>query len=90
MSGLHTRNSCTSATKTISARPMVISVSENCVHSFLASAMGIEIVTSQDLVVQNSRVFMKTTKGLKQVDVIYRRIDDDFLDPTVFRKERQN
>jgi uncharacterized circularly permuted ATP-grasp superfamily protein len=56
-------------------------------HSFLARAMGIEIVTSQDLVVQNSRVFMKTTKGLKQVDVIYRRIDDDFLDPTVFRKD---
>jgi uncharacterized circularly permuted ATP-grasp superfamily protein len=49
--------------------------------------MGIEIVTSQDLVVEDSRVFMKTTKGLKQVDVIYRRIDDDFLDPTVFRKD---
>ncbi len=56
-------------------------------HSFLARAMGIEIVTSQDLVVEDSRVFMKTTKGLKQVDVIYRRIDDDFLDPTVFRKD---
>jgi uncharacterized circularly permuted ATP-grasp superfamily protein len=56
-------------------------------HSFLARAMGIEIVTSQDLVVKDSRVFMKTTKGLKQVDVIYRRIDDDFLDPTVFRKD---
>jgi uncharacterized circularly permuted ATP-grasp superfamily protein len=49
--------------------------------------MGIEIVVGPDLVVQNSRVFMKTTKGLKQVDVIYRRIDDDFLDPTVFRKD---
>jgi uncharacterized circularly permuted ATP-grasp superfamily protein len=56
-------------------------------HSFLARAMGIEIVTSQDLVVRDSRVYMKTTKGLKQVDVIYRRIDDDFLDPTVFRKD---
>jgi uncharacterized circularly permuted ATP-grasp superfamily protein len=56
-------------------------------HSFLARAMGIEIVTSQDLIVQDARVFMKTTKGLKQVDVIYRRIDDDFLDPTVFRKD---
>jgi len=56
-------------------------------HSFLARAMGIEIVVGPDLVVQNSRVFMKTTKGLKQVDVIYRRIDDDFLDPTVFRKD---
>jgi uncharacterized circularly permuted ATP-grasp superfamily protein len=56
-------------------------------HSFLARAMGIEIVVSQDLVVQDSRVYMKTTKGLKQVDVIYRRVDDDFLDPTVFRKD---
>jgi len=56
-------------------------------HSFLARAMGIEIVVGRDLVVEKSRVFMKTTKGLKQVDVIYRRIDDDFLDPTVFRKD---
>ncbi|MBU6181354.1 MAG: circularly permuted type 2 ATP-grasp protein [Verrucomicrobia bacterium] len=56
-------------------------------HSFLARSMGIEIVTSQDLVVQDARVYMKTTKGLKQVDVIYRRVDDDFLDPTVFRKD---
>ncbi len=49
--------------------------------------MGIEIVTGNDLVVKDARVFMKTTKGLKQVDVIYRRIDDDFIDPTVFRKD---
>jgi uncharacterized circularly permuted ATP-grasp superfamily protein len=49
--------------------------------------MGIEIVTNQDLVVKDACVFMKTTKGLKQVDVIYRRVDDDFLDPTVFRKD---
>ncbi len=56
-------------------------------HSFLARSMGIEIVVGPDLVVENSRVFMKTTKGLKQVDVIYRRVDDDFLDPTVFRKD---
>lgn len=56
-------------------------------HSFLARAMGIEIVVGQDLVVGNSRVYMKTTKGLKQVHVIYRRIDDDFLDPKVFRKD---
>lgn len=56
-------------------------------HSFLARAMGIEIVVGPDLVVKDSRVFMKTTKGLQQVDVIYRRIDDDFLDPTVFRKD---
>jgi uncharacterized circularly permuted ATP-grasp superfamily protein len=56
-------------------------------HSFLAREMGIEIVTGNDLVVQNQRVYMKTTKGLQQVDVIYRRIDDDFLDPLVFRKD---
>ncbi len=56
-------------------------------HSFLARAMGIEIVVGPDLVVKDSCVFMKTTKGLQQVDVIYRRIDDDFLDPTVFRKD---
>jgi uncharacterized circularly permuted ATP-grasp superfamily protein len=56
-------------------------------HSFLARSMGIEIVTGHDLVVKDARVFMKTTKGLKQVDVIYRRIDDDFIDPTVFRKD---
>ena len=56
-------------------------------HSFLARAMGIEIVTGADLVVQNDRVYMKTTKGLKPVHVIYRRIDDDFLDPTVFRPD---
>ena len=56
-------------------------------HSFLARSMGIEIVTGNDLLVQDARVFMKTTRGLKQVDVIYRRIDDDFIDPTVFRKD---
>lgn len=56
-------------------------------HSFLARSMGIEIVVSQDLVVNDACVYMKTTRGLKKVDVIYRRIDDDFLDPTVFRKD---
>jgi uncharacterized circularly permuted ATP-grasp superfamily protein len=56
-------------------------------HSFLARLMGIEIVVGQDLVVKDGVVFMKTTKGLRRVDVIYRRIDDDFLDPTVFRPE---
>src|SRR4030095_8674213 len=54
-------------------------------HSFLARSMGIEIVVGADLVVKDDIVFMKTTKGLKRVDVIYRRIDDDFLDPKVFR-----
>lgn len=56
-------------------------------HSFLARSMGIEIVTGNDLLVRDARVFMKTTRGLKPVDVIYRRIDDDFIDPTVFRKD---
>ncbi len=56
-------------------------------HSFLARSMGVEIVVGQDLVVQDDVVYMKTTKGLKRVDVIYRRLDDDFLDPLVFRKD---
>ena len=56
-------------------------------HSFLARSMGIEIVEGRDLVAQGTKVFMRTTKGLKQVDVIYRRINDDFLDPQVFRKD---
>jgi uncharacterized circularly permuted ATP-grasp superfamily protein len=56
-------------------------------HSFLARSMGIEIVEGRDLLVENGSVFMKTTKGMKPVDVIYRRIDDDFLDPEVFRPD---
>ena len=56
-------------------------------HSFLARSMGIEIVEGRDFVVQDGYVFMRTTKGLKRVDVIYRRINDDFLDPRVFRKD---
>ncbi|MFP4282014.1 MAG: circularly permuted type 2 ATP-grasp protein [Opitutales bacterium] len=56
-------------------------------HCFLARQMGIEIVEGRDLVVQHDRVFMRTTEGLKQVDVLYRRIDDDFIDPKVFRKD---
>jgi len=56
-------------------------------HSFLARSMGIEIVEGRDLVTQGGKVFMRTTKGLAQVDVIYRRINDDFLDPQVFRKD---
>ena len=56
-------------------------------HSFLARSMGIEIVEGRDLVAQEGRVLMRTTKGLKPVDVIYRRINDDFLDPQVFRKD---
>lgn len=56
-------------------------------HSFLAREMGIEIVEGKDLLVQNACVYMRTTHGLKKVDVIYRRLDDDFLDSTVFRKD---
>ena len=56
-------------------------------HSFLARQMGIEIVEGSDLVVENDRVYMRRTDGLAPVHVIYRRIDDDFLDPTVFRED---
>jgi len=56
-------------------------------HTYLARQMGIEIVEGRDLVVTDDHVFMRTTKGLQPVHVIYRRIDDDFLDPTVFRRD---
>jgi uncharacterized circularly permuted ATP-grasp superfamily protein len=56
-------------------------------HSFLARQMGIEIVEGSDLVVENDKVYMRRTGGLAPVHVIYRRIDDDFLDPTVFRED---
>lgn len=56
-------------------------------HTFLARKMGIEIVEGRDLTVENDRVYMRTTKGLVQVDVIYRRIDDQFIDPSVFKKD---
>ncbi len=56
-------------------------------HTFLADEMGIELVEGVDLLVENDIVFMRTTEGLKRVDVIYRRIDDDFLDPKVFRPD---
>ena len=58
-------------------------------HTFLARQMGIPIVEGRDLLVRDARVFMRTTAGLVQVDVIYRRIDDDFLDPSVFRADSQ-
>ncbi len=56
-------------------------------HSSLAQQMGIELVQGSDLVVHAGRVHMRTTQGLRRVDVIYRRVDDDFLDPTAFRPE---
>lgn len=56
-------------------------------HTFLARKMGIEIVEGSDLIVLDDFVYMRTTQGLVQVDVIYRRLDDDFLDPLVFRED---
>jgi uncharacterized circularly permuted ATP-grasp superfamily protein len=56
-------------------------------HSFLAQQMGVELVESRDLVIANGYLQMLTTKGLKRVDVIYRRIDDDFIDPLAFRAD---
>ncbi len=54
-------------------------------HTFLARQMGIELVEGRDLLVHDNVVYMRTTAGLRRVDVIYRRVDDDFLDPLVFR-----
>lgn len=54
-------------------------------HAFLAQQMGVELVEGQDLFVKDSFVYMRTTRGPKRVDVIYRRVDDDFLDPLAFR-----
>jgi uncharacterized circularly permuted ATP-grasp superfamily protein len=56
-------------------------------HSFLAQQMGVELVEGRDLVVSDGFVWMSTTKGFERVDVIYRRIDDDFLDPKTFRPD---
>ena len=56
-------------------------------HSFLARHMGIELVMGPDLFVYDDKVYLKTTQGPKRVDVIYRRLDDDFLDPNVFRAD---
>ena len=56
-------------------------------HTYLARQMGIQIVEGRDLVVRDEHVFMRTTKGEQPVHVIYRRLDDDFLDPTVFRRD---
>jgi uncharacterized circularly permuted ATP-grasp superfamily protein len=56
-------------------------------HTFLAQRMGIELVEGRDLVIDQNRVYQRTTHGLERVDVIYRRIDDDFLDPVAFRPD---
>ena len=56
-------------------------------HAFLAQQMGVQLVEGRDLLVRDDTVYMRTTEGLKRVHVIYRRIDDDFLDPEVFRAD---
>ena len=56
-------------------------------HMFLSREIGAELVEGRDLVVRNGFVYMRTTTGLQRIDVIYRRVDDDFLDPTVFRSD---
>jgi uncharacterized circularly permuted ATP-grasp superfamily protein len=56
-------------------------------HAFLAQQMGVELVEGQDLFVSDEQVFMRTTQGPKRVDVMYRRIDDDFIDPLAFRQD---
>jgi uncharacterized circularly permuted ATP-grasp superfamily protein len=55
-------------------------------HAFLAQQMGVALVEGKDLFVSDNTVYMRTTRGPKRVDVIYRRIDDDFLDPLAFRR----
>ena len=56
-------------------------------HAFLAQQMGVELVEGKDLFVKDDFVYMRTTQGPRRVDVIYRRVDDDFLDPAVFRPQ---
>jgi uncharacterized circularly permuted ATP-grasp superfamily protein len=56
-------------------------------HAFLAQQMGVELVEGQDLFVRDGHVYMRTTQGPKRVDVVYRRVDDDFLDPKAFRAD---
>jgi uncharacterized circularly permuted ATP-grasp superfamily protein len=56
-------------------------------HAFLARQMGIELVEGRDLIVHDNVVYMRTTAGLRRVDVIYRRVDDDFIDPLAFRPD---
>ncbi|MGA9637182.1 circularly permuted type 2 ATP-grasp protein [Flavobacterium sp.] len=56
-------------------------------HTFLARQMGVPLVEGRDLIVNNNKVYMKTTSGLQQVDVIYRRLDDEYLDPLVFKTD---
>ena len=56
-------------------------------HAFLARQMGVELVEGRDLLVNDNVVYARTTSGLKRIDVIYRRVDDDFIDPLIFRED---
>jgi uncharacterized circularly permuted ATP-grasp superfamily protein len=56
-------------------------------HAFLARQMGVELVEGRDLLVNDNVVYTRTTSGLKRIDVIYRRIDDDFIDPLIFQED---
>ena len=56
-------------------------------HSYLAAQMGVQLVEGRDLIVDDNKLYMKTTSGLKSVDVVYRRVDDEFLDPVAFRSD---
>jgi len=78
---------------TISAEPTVVVLTPGVFnsayfeHTFLGRQMGVEVVEGRDLLVHNDVVYMRTTAGLRRVDVIYRRIDDDFIDPLAFRPD---
>jgi uncharacterized circularly permuted ATP-grasp superfamily protein len=81
------------APRTASADPTVVLLTPGIYnsayyeHSFLADKLGIELVEGRDVVVRGQVAYMRTTEGLKRIDVIYRRIDDDFLDPLAFRPD---
>src|SRR5271154_2099892 len=81
------------APKTASADPNVVLLTPGIYnsayyeHSFLADKLGVELVEGRDVVVKGQIAYMRTTEGLKRIDVIYRRIDDDFLDPLSFRPD---
>ena len=81
------------APNTAAAEPVVVLLTPGIYnsayyeHSFLADKLGIELVEGRDLIIKDEIVYMRTTEGLKRVDVIYRRIDDDFLDPLSFRPD---
>jgi uncharacterized circularly permuted ATP-grasp superfamily protein len=82
-----------SAPPAASSDPTIVLLTPGCYnsafyeHSFLADKLGVELVEGRDLFVKDDVVFMRTTEGPRRVDVIYRRIDDDFLDPLAFRPD---